>query len=37
MKQFKTLSKIKSADLESLAAIIGQAKAKIVLKYFLQK
>jgi excinuclease ABC subunit C len=34
MKQFKTLSKIKSADMQSLAAIIGQAKAKIVLEYF---
>jgi excinuclease ABC subunit C len=37
MKQFKTLSKIKSADLESLAAIIGQAKAKIVVEYFGEK
>ncbi|MFN5417498.1 MAG: excinuclease ABC subunit UvrC [Flavobacteriia bacterium] len=34
MKQFKTLSKIKSADLESLGAIIGKAKAKIVVEYF---
>lgn len=34
MKHFKTLSKIKSADLESLAAIIGKAKAKIVVEYF---
>jgi excinuclease ABC subunit C len=34
IKEFKTLSKIKCADLESLAAIIGQAKAKIVLEYF---
>lgn len=34
MKEFKTLSKIKSADLESLAVIIGQAKAKIVVEYF---
>ncbi len=37
MKQFKTLSKIKSADLESLAAIIGKAKAKIVVEYFREK
>jgi excinuclease ABC subunit C len=37
MKQFKTLSKIKSADLESLTAIIGKAKAKIVLEYFVGK
>ena len=34
MKHFKTLSKIKSADLESLAAIIGKAKSKIVVEYF---
>jgi excinuclease ABC subunit C len=37
MKQFKTLSKIKSADFESLAVIIGQAKAKIVVEYFKDK
>lgn len=34
MKQFKSLSKIKAADQEALAAIIGQAKAKIVRAYF---
>lgn len=34
MKQFKTLSKIKAADQETLAAVIGRAKAKIVQEYF---
>ena len=34
MKQFKSLSKIKAADEQSLAAVIGQAKAKIVRAYF---
>lgn len=34
MKAFKTVSKIKVASLESLAAIIGQSKAKVVWNYF---
>jgi hypothetical protein len=34
MLEFKTLSKFKSADLESLAAVIGKSKAKIVVEYF---
>lgn len=35
MKHFKTLSKIKNADLESLSAVIGKAKGKVVIAYFL--
>jgi excinuclease ABC subunit C len=34
MKAFKTVSKIKDANLESLASVIGQAKGKIVWEYF---
>jgi excinuclease ABC subunit C len=34
MKAFKTVSKIKEANLESLSSIIGQAKGKIVWEYF---
>ena len=34
MKHFKTLSKIKNADLKSLSAVIGKSKAEIVKKYF---
>ncbi len=37
MKQFKSLSKIKAAEEEALAAIIGQAKAKIVRAHFDQQ
>lgn len=36
MKEFKTLSKIKSSSEETLATYIGQAKAKIVINYFTQ-
>lgn len=34
MKAFKTVSKIKEANLESLSSVIGQAKGKIVWEYF---
>ena len=34
MKAFKTVSKIKAASMESLTSVIGQAKAKIVWRYF---
>ncbi len=34
MKAFKTVSKIKEANLESLASVIGQAKGKVVWEYF---
>ncbi len=34
MKAFKTVSKIREADLESLSSVIGQAKGKIVWEYF---
>jgi excinuclease ABC subunit C len=34
MRAFKTVSKIKEANLESLSSVIGQAKGKIVWEYF---
>lgn len=34
MKAFKTVSKIKSASQESLASVIGKAKARLVWSYF---
>lgn len=34
VKQFKSVSKIKEASLESLAAVVGKAKAKLVYDYF---
>jgi excinuclease ABC subunit C len=34
LKQFKTISAIKTASEESLAAVIGKAKGKLVWEYF---
>ncbi len=34
LKQFKTLKRIKEADIEALSEIIGKAKGKIVWEYF---
>ena len=34
MKTFKTVSAIKAADIEDLAKVVGNAKAKVIRNYF---
>ena len=34
MKTFKTVSAIKAADIEDLAKVVGNAKAKVIRDYF---